>query len=328
VSWGAEASTYAFAIEFGPFQIVMLIVIAVLSLLWIKQLSDKQAEDSGMRGTVLVDLVNPRSGEHKYVKVGFSWMLFWFSGILGIPLFLRRLYMWGAVFLVLWILYILIPQILPDTTQSAGTYLLLCLVFLSLQIWIAVKGNEMTAKNLLENGWRFSSPNTPETRFAMTKWNLSVRFAPENSKNEVLGDEYSQFPAPRTRTYVPTASATTTPISTVRSVVEPNSVTARTSALNEFSSRILETKFDIYLRLCRAAGILGVFPADSGAYVTAKKELIAIYAGEFQLVASPEVSSAFAAFVDHLETANTEQLGALKSEAQKLAFVCRQDTGA
>jgi hypothetical protein len=103
---------------------------------------------------------------------------------------------------------------LPDTAQSAGTYLLLCLVFLALQIWIAVKGNEMTAKNLLEKGWSFSSPNTQESRFAMMKWNLSFSSTPENSQNEVLRNEHSQSPPPRTKTYDPAPSALTIPVST------------------------------------------------------------------------------------------------------------------
>ena len=217
---------------------------------------------------------------------------------------------------------------LPDTAHSAGTYLLLCLVFLALQIWIAVKGNEMTAKNFLENGWSFSSPNTPETRFAMIKWNLSSSSTPENSQNRVSQNEYSQIPPPTGKTHDPAPSALTTPVPTVRSAVEPISTTTKPFASNEFNSKVRETKFDIYLHLCRAAGILAVSRPDSDAYAIAKKDLIAIYTGEFQLVASPDVSSAFAMFVDHLESGNTEQLGALKSEAQKLALICRQDTGA
>jgi hypothetical protein len=189
--------------------------------LWIKQLSDKQDEESGMRGPVNVDLVNQRSGEHKNVKVGFSWVLFFFSGILGIPLFLRRLHVWGAVFLVLWILYIFGPQILPDTAHSA-----------------------------------------------------------------------------------------------------------RSSATAESHQRFWETKFDIYLRVCKAAGILAVLRSDSDAYAIAEKDLISIYSGEFQFIASPEVSAALTAFVDHLQARSADHLGVLKSEAQKLALVCRRDTGA
>ena len=48
-----------------------------------------------------ITLVNHRTDELKNIKVGFSWVLFLFSIMLDIPLFLRRLHVWGAIFLVL-----------------------------------------------------------------------------------------------------------------------------------------------------------------------------------------------------------------------------------
>lgn len=281
------------------------------------------------RRSVVVGLVNQRSGEHKYVKVGFSWVLLFFSGVLGIPLFLRRLYVWGAVFLSLWVLYVFSPQILPDTAHSAGTYLSLCLVFLALQIWIAVKGNEMTAKNLLENGWSFSSPNAQESHYAMMKWDLSNIYAPEHSQIQVP-QRFSQraptqfsLPEPEISEPIPSAPTQDT-IPPIGSVAKPI-FTPRSSATMENHQRFWETKFDIYLRLCRAAGILAFVPYGSDEYSIAYKDLITICTGEFQLVASPDVSSALTAFVDHLQTGNTDRSGA---EAQKLALACRQDTGA
>jgi hypothetical protein len=276
------------------------------------------------RGPADVDLVNQRSGEHKSVKVGFSWVLLFFSGVLGIPLFLRRLYVWGAVFLVFWILYILLPQILPDTAHSAGIYLLLCIVFLALQIWIAVKGNEMTAKSLLENGWSFSSPNAQASRFAMTKWNLSHSQDLENRDIQTSPPALEQLPAqvsiPRPQHSDPIFPAPIQgAITPVQPVVKPISI--------ESHERLRETKFDIYLRLCRAAGLLAVLRPDSDEYAIAHKDLITIYTGEFQFVASPDVSSALTAFVDHLQIRNADQLGALKSEVQKLALACRRDAG-
>jgi len=46
-----------------------------------------------------ITLVNHRTDELKNIKVGFSWVLFLFSSMLDIPLFLRRLHVWGAIFL-------------------------------------------------------------------------------------------------------------------------------------------------------------------------------------------------------------------------------------
>jgi hypothetical protein len=59
-------------------------------------------------------LRNRSSGETKEVKIGFSWILFLFAGCLGVPLFLRRLYVWGGVFLALWIVYAVVPAMLPQ----------------------------------------------------------------------------------------------------------------------------------------------------------------------------------------------------------------------
>jgi hypothetical protein len=111
-------------------------------------------------------------------------------------------------------------------------------------------------------------------------------------------------------------------------VVRPISTNSRSSATIESHQRFWETKFDIYLRVCKAAGILAALRSDSDAYAIAENDLISIYSGEFQFIASPEVSAALTAFVDHLQAGSADHLGALKSEAQKLALVCRQDTGA
>jgi hypothetical protein len=69
-------------------------------------------------------------------------------------------------------------------------------------------------------------------------------------------------------------------------------------------------------------------PPGSDEYAIAYRDLITIRTGEFQLVASRDVSSALNTFVDQLQTGNSDQIGTLKSAAQKLALACRQDTGA
>jgi hypothetical protein len=118
-------------------------------------------------------LRNRSSGETKEVKIGFSWILFLFAGCLGVPLFLRRLYVWGGVFLALWIVYAVVPAMLPQE-DALGIVLFLNLVFFGLQIWLGIKGNEMTAKNLLENGWEFTGSESDAVRFARLKWGLAI----------------------------------------------------------------------------------------------------------------------------------------------------------
>jgi hypothetical protein len=81
------------------------------------------AQDSDMR----VMLKNEKSGELKEVKVGWSWVLFLFSGFLGIPLFLRRLNGLGLVFLVLWAAYLFFQSdnVGPNAALALGSIIIL-----------------------------------------------------------------------------------------------------------------------------------------------------------------------------------------------------------
>ncbi len=117
---------------------------------------------------------NPKTGEAKAVKVGWSWILFLFSGFLGIPLFLRKLYIWGGVFLVLWVVNLLAPSIAGDQQEALGLKIGLSIIFIGLQIYMGIKGNEMTAKNYLENGWEFTEPDSEVTKMAKAKWGINI----------------------------------------------------------------------------------------------------------------------------------------------------------
>lgn len=120
-----------------------------------------------------VSFKNPKTGELKGVKVGWSWTLFLFSGFLGIPLFNRKLYMWGFFFLVLWVVNFFCSHFL-DGDEAIVTSLLLSCLFIGLGIWMGIKGNEMTAKNYLEQGWIFAEPNAELARFASGKWGIQI----------------------------------------------------------------------------------------------------------------------------------------------------------
>ena len=121
-----------------------------------------------------VAMTNPKTGEVKEVKVGWSWILFLFSGFFGLPLFLRKLHVWGGIFLILWIVYIIAPSMMQNEEEALGLMILLNLVFLGLQIWLGIKGNEMTAKNYLELGWNFINPDSDEVKFAKGKWGINI----------------------------------------------------------------------------------------------------------------------------------------------------------
>lgn len=121
-----------------------------------------------------IEMTNPKTGEVKEIKVGWSWILFLFSSFFGLPLFLRRLYILGGILLALGIVYIIAPSMMYDEEESLGLLIVLNLVFLGLQIWLGIKGNEMTAKNYLELGWHFTNPNSDEVKFAKGKWGINI----------------------------------------------------------------------------------------------------------------------------------------------------------
>ena len=65
----------------------------------------------------------------------------------------------------------------------------------------------------------------------------------------------------------------------------------------EYHRRFWEKKLDVYMRLCHAASSLALAQPKSDEYKQANHELMLIYGGEFQVVASPEVKKAFGAFL-------------------------------
>mgnify|MGYP003575809149 FL=1 len=120
----------------------------------------------------MIAMKNPRTGEVKEVKVGWSWILFLFSGFFGLPLFLRKLTMWGGVFLAISALSMV--GNLGQSDEAAGLVFLMFFVSLGLSIFMGVKGNELTAKNYLEHGWTFVDPQAEQTRIAKVKWGIAV----------------------------------------------------------------------------------------------------------------------------------------------------------
>jgi hypothetical protein len=315
---------------------VAIAVVIIGIWLWLIFSRSHDQTGSATSGPVSVDLVNQRSGEHKYIKVGFSWVLFLFSGVLGIPLFVRRLHVWGGVFFALWLIYLLGPRFLAAQSTELGAlsaidlWLVLNVIFLGLAIWIGIKGNEMTAKNLLEKGWILSSPDNQATRLAMTKWNLSDHRVSRNGNeiaSAITGNALLPASTPKMNVSEPITFAPMQDAISQRAI-ESSVLPSGSLTTIENHQRLWETKFDIYLRVCKAAGILAVSRSDTDAFAIAEKDLVAIYSGEFNLIASPDASAALATFVDHLHTRSADHLGPLKSEAQKLALACRQDTGA
>jgi hypothetical protein len=66
----------------------------------------------------------------------------------------------------------IVPSIVPygDEDEALGVYIFISAVFLGLQIFMGIKGNEMTAKNYLESGWVFSEPDSEQVKIAKARW--------------------------------------------------------------------------------------------------------------------------------------------------------------
>lgn len=97
-------------------------------------------------------LKNPETGEVRRIPQGFAWMLFLFSGLLGLPLLLRGLYRWAAAVCLLWG----VDGLVTVFSTGRPRLLLEALVFgafLALQLWLGFAGNALTAKAYLGRGW-------------------------------------------------------------------------------------------------------------------------------------------------------------------------------
>lgn len=120
----------------------------------------------------MIEFKNPKTGEIKTVKVGFSWTLLLFSGFFGIPLFLRKLNTWGGISLGLCFINILLSA--SNSHAAAAASIGPNLVSLGLSIWMGIKGNELTAKNYIESGWELRNRESDSTRYALGRWGLAT----------------------------------------------------------------------------------------------------------------------------------------------------------
>jgi hypothetical protein len=121
--------------------------------------------------TRTVTFTNPHTGEVKAVKVGWSWTCFLFSGFFGAPLFRRGLTNWGLVVLGGMFLNVVL-SLFGDYVAAGLIYIALTIAFLWLQVFLGVKGNELTAKNYLQQGWVFTLPDNEGVTLAKHKWRI------------------------------------------------------------------------------------------------------------------------------------------------------------
>lgn len=113
-----------------------------------------------------VTLRNRTTGEIKRQKIGWSWTCFLFSPALGIPLFIRKLHVWGGIMVALWIVNLL--------ASSIYVSIVILIVQLAFSIAFGISGNSMAGKNYLEHGWEFAEPDSEGVARARTRWKLGL----------------------------------------------------------------------------------------------------------------------------------------------------------
>lgn len=121
-----------------------------------------------------VSFKNKHTGEIKQVKVGWSWTLFLFGQLLGIPFFMRKYPTMGFVMLGVFLLNFAISY-LAMNYDGEGILLLskaFRFVILAIAIWLGVAGNKMTARYYRANGWEIQNPETAAVEHAKQKWGM------------------------------------------------------------------------------------------------------------------------------------------------------------
>lgn len=110
-----------------------------------------------------VMLTEPKTGQKKFLKVGFSWMLLFLAPLYGIGLFARGLHSHGAAIFILCILVVILA--------ASPANSILGLLLIAIGIYYGVKGNELTAKKLMSKGWELPKDESA-AEYARTRWSI------------------------------------------------------------------------------------------------------------------------------------------------------------
>lgn len=114
-----------------------------------------------------VNFRNEQSGEVKSVKVGWSWTLFLFAGFFGVPLFMRKVWLYAALMCGLVLLNIIVQNDL-ELRLSFGK--IITYIGIGLSFMWGWDGNKLTAKYYLKNGWEWDGPDDQSVETAKAKW--------------------------------------------------------------------------------------------------------------------------------------------------------------
>ena len=140
-----------------------------------------------------VVLINDEEQHVQTVKIGFSWVLLFWSWLFGLPFFIRRVYTLGALFAVLQVVnffaqwkgrtkdcfytfsnessHMSVYSVSCDYASPSGLFFL---ILLTLSIYMGFRGNELTARYYLKRGYRFDSPESALVKVAKARWHMPL----------------------------------------------------------------------------------------------------------------------------------------------------------
>lgn len=75
--------------------------------------------------------------------------------------------------MMLWVVNIIAPTLMAPVDALFFMFFFSCMS-IGLQVFLGIKGNEMTAKNYLEHDWVFVNPDSEFIREAKIRWGISV----------------------------------------------------------------------------------------------------------------------------------------------------------
>jgi len=109
---------------------------------------------------VEVAFVNPATRQLRNVKVGWSWTLFLFSTVFGIPLFMRGLNAAATAMLFYCCASLVVSIVGEEHLILRAIGFIMMLFNFAISIYFGLNGNEMTARHYEANGWQLAVPDT------------------------------------------------------------------------------------------------------------------------------------------------------------------------
>ena len=76
--------------------------------------------------------------------------------------------------MALWLVHIMLGIIGQESETATIFYVLLQFIFNGLMTFMVIKGDELTAKNYLEQGWEFVDNDSEVVQKAKRKWNMHI----------------------------------------------------------------------------------------------------------------------------------------------------------